>query len=198
MTVRTRVAPSPTGYLHNGGVRTAPRWSVMAILLACGGCTEKRPFDVEHAFKATNHHRLTIDGITYSYFGWYGKKDREMFFSFIVVFPSDEQHVFGGIDVSRDVGMGYHSPLSVVHRPSRIWYYSIGDGKNTGLDFCYVYFIKDDQIVFRKSYKELGIDLSNPENTFNWNHLQPILEQLVREHVNPQEPEMEEPHHANP
>jgi len=58
----------------------------------------------------------------------------------------------------------------------------------------YVYFIDDGKIVFQKTNEELGItiDVADPKSAFlSWN-LQPILETLIRENVQPQEPEMEE------
>ena len=63
-----------------------------------------------------------------------------------------------------------------------------------------VYFIHNDEIVFEKTFHELGIDLSqfNTDNIGNFsNHtlhdyLQPILEKLIREHIQPQDSETEE------
>jgi len=57
-----------------------------------------------------------------------------------------------------------------------------------------VYFVKDKKIVVEKEYQELGIDASRFST--DWidmqDYLRPILENLIREHVQPQEPEMEE------
>jgi len=57
-----------------------------------------------------------------------------------------------------------------------------------------IYFIKDKKIVLEKKYQELGIDasrLSADQNEMR-EYLLPILENLIREHIRPQEPEMEE------
>ena len=54
------------------------------------------------------------------------------------------------------------------------------------------YFLQDGKAIFEKSYQELGIDTSRL-NTKNKDevlaYLQPILEPLIREHVQPQETE---------
>jgi aspartate aminotransferase-like enzyme len=60
------------------------------------------------------------------------------------------------------------------------------------------YFVRDGQIVFAKGYHELGIDASRITNIgskenkkFDYDYLRPILENLIREHVQPQEAERE-------
>jgi len=62
-----------------------------------------------------------------------------------------------------------------------------------------LYLIQDGKVVFEKKYQELGIDASRLN--VDWNdeykdfypeYLRPILEPLIREHLQPQEPEMEE------
>ena len=57
-----------------------------------------------------------------------------------------------------------------------------------------LYFIQNKQTVFQKRYKELGIDARqlNADLAVMSEYLQPILEQLIREHVKSQEPEVEE------
>ena len=62
-----------------------------------------------------------------------------------------------------------------------------------------LYFVQDGKIEIEKSYQELGIDASRLTGFMNGrneigdylHYLQPILEQLIHEHVKPQEPEME-------
>ena len=56
-----------------------------------------------------------------------------------------------------------------------------------------LYFVQDKKIVFEKEYQELGIDASRLSTDQNemLDYLRPILENLIREHVQPQEPEME-------
>ena len=58
-----------------------------------------------------------------------------------------------------------------------------------------LYFIQDGKIIFEKSYKELGIDVSRITTGRNdglLTYLRPILEKLIREHVQPQDTETEE------
>jgi len=57
-----------------------------------------------------------------------------------------------------------------------------------------LYFIRDNEIVFEKTYHELGINVSHfsPGRVIPSDYLQPILENLVREHVQPQDSETEE------
>ena len=56
-----------------------------------------------------------------------------------------------------------------------------------------LYLVQEGKIVLEKTYRELGIDASRLST--DWidmlNYLRPILEPLIREHVQPQEPEME-------
>jgi hypothetical protein len=58
-----------------------------------------------------------------------------------------------------------------------------------------LYLIQDNKLMLEKSYQELGIDASrlNIENSDEvLAYLQPILEILIREHVQPQDMETEE------
>jgi len=56
-----------------------------------------------------------------------------------------------------------------------------------------LYFVRDAKIVFEKEYSELGIDASRLGGSAHeiLEYLLPILEPLIRENVQPQEPEME-------
>ena len=55
-----------------------------------------------------------------------------------------------------------------------------------------LYFVRDGKIVCVKSYQELGIDQSRLNARRGLAYLRPILAELIREHVKPQAPEMEE------
>jgi len=57
-----------------------------------------------------------------------------------------------------------------------------------------LYLIQKGKIVFEKRYRELGIDASrlSDDNVLVLEYLRPILEQMIREHIQPLEPEMEE------
>ena len=68
------------------------------------------------------------------------------------------------------------------------------DGKNSDAKDETLYYTLDGSKVFEKSYQELGIDASlltaNTDDMLTY--LQPILEKLIREHVQPQDTETEE------
>jgi len=68
------------------------------------------------------------------------------------------------------------------------------NGKTMATKTNTLYFVQEGKIVFEKKYNELGIDTSqfNFDNVPLRDHLRPILEPLIREHLQPQEPEMEE------
>jgi len=70
------------------------------------------------------------------------------------------------------------------------------DGKKVVVKPETFYYIKDNEIVFEKGYQEIGIDpsrlLEGVDNEQTLVYLAPILVQLIRENVQPQEPEMEE------
>jgi len=57
-----------------------------------------------------------------------------------------------------------------------------------------LYFLQDGKAIFEKSYQELGVDASQLYGHHEdvGNYLKPILEKLIREHVPPQDTEMEE------
>ena len=57
-----------------------------------------------------------------------------------------------------------------------------------------LYFMSEGRIVFEKPYQELGIDAQqlNADNEAVLEYLRPILEKLIRKHITPQPPEMEE------
>ena len=61
-----------------------------------------------------------------------------------------------------------------------------------------LYFVRDGKIVCVKSYQELGIDQSRLNARRGLAYLRPILANLIREHVTPQESETEKPNHVNP
>ena len=76
---------------------------------------------------------------------------------------------------------------------------SFPDGEKVVAKTETFYFIDDGKISFEKTYQELGIDISKinlrrDKATLDYlaQHLTPILETLIREHLKPQEPEMEE------
>ena len=69
------------------------------------------------------------------------------------------------------------------------------DGKRVVAKTDTLYFFQDGKILFEKRYQELGIDaqkLNGHCPTEMLEHLRPILETLIREHVPPQVTEMEE------
>ena len=74
------------------------------------------------------------------------------------------------------------------------------DGGHPVAETDTLYFMREGRIVFEKSYQELGIDAQqlNADNEVALDYLQPILETMIREHVKPQAPAMEEPNHATP
>jgi len=85
MTVRVRFAPSPTGYLHVGGARTA----LFNWLYArhAGGQFLLRIEDTDKARSTDEHTRVILDGLTWLGLDW------------------DEEPVFQGARVKRHQGM---------------------------------------------------------------------------------------------
>jgi hypothetical protein len=66
------------------------------------------------------------------------------------------------------------------------------DGGDLAAKRDVLYFVRDGKIVFVKSYQELSIDQSRLNARRGLAYLRPILAELIREHVKPQEPEMDE------
>ena len=63
MTVRVRFAPSPTGYLHVGGARTALfNW---LFARGCGGVFLLRVEDTDRARSRPEHTRAILDGLAW-------------------------------------------------------------------------------------------------------------------------------------
>ena len=142
-----------------------------------------------------------VEGNAYSYQGIYKQaKDGELSYSLTLVFPHSQNYhtvvrhkgeKFKGEIFSQKVRTIQHVNVYVEGhgRPATG---ETNDKKVADALFHYVYFLDDGKVVFQKSNEELGIDVSNPERAFDKKNLLPILKQLIRENVQPQEPEMEE------
>src|SRR5262247_1332201 len=85
MTVRVRFAPSPTGYLHVGGARTALfNW---LYARKTGGKFLLRIEDTDKARSSDEHTKVILDGLSWLGLNW------------------DEEVVFQGARVARHVEM---------------------------------------------------------------------------------------------
>ena len=169
----------------------------IAVLLA--GCSSSEtprsiPTDVEVSFEDA----FVVEGVTYRSNGVYGMKDDKLLLSLALVFP-DGQHYY---PVVRYVDGEVERQIYSEDTRSTItaWYYDndkSSPGKRDGrkvadVPFHDVYFLDGDKIVFQKANEEIGINVSDPKNAFTNRNLSPILETLIREYVQPQEPEIEE------
>ena len=173
----------------------------VAVLLA--GCQPPPPgatLKSQHAnhtrfFHASERHALVVDGDSYSYFGRSGEMDGEFVYSFIVVFPVRDKRYIPVLRYTDEIkALIYQfekeqAPLGLTSFTEQPL---LGGIQIADVDFNYVYFVDDGQVIFRKSNEELGIDVSDPQRAFDTSRLNPILEQMIREHVQPLEPEMEE------
>ena len=142
---------------------------------------------------------IIVEGTTYDFGGHYWKQNGKVTHSHIVVFPFGHQHYFPAVRHPNGQANGeiYYQELTptgviIIDRHFRDDREIVEGEKIADVAFGYVYFVNNKKIVFQKSYEELGIDISDPKNTFSDQNLLPILETLIRENVPPQEPEMEE------
>jgi len=152
----------------------------LAVLLA--GCA---PQPVDHYGTIGTGDRFVVDGITYFALITCGTKDGKIAHSIIWVSP-DVSPLRYRMSVWYDER---GRPRAGLYRDA-----TIDPGRTIIADvpFNFAYFIDNGKIVRQKSYEELGIDVSDPMRVFDERKLSPILEQLIRENVQPQEPEMEE------
>ena len=121
---------------------------------------------------------LAIDGDTYVYSTWYGlKQDGKLAYSIIIVYPeSGPRHLLGFALYEENAG-GFKA--SITHgEMNRRGFIEL---TASTVDFNYVYFVTDGQIIARKSNEELGIDVSDPETAFDASNLETILTQAIRE-----------------
>ena len=172
----------------------------LAVLLAGCGDTPKSPkYPVSFGgiFGESRENQFIVEGNAYKYVCVYGlAKDDCLIYSLTLVFPQC-QHYY---PVTRYVDGEIKGQIYAQDTRTTIFQESyhdrveLGDGsrKVADIPFHYIYFIDNERIVFQKSNEELGIDASDFRKTFTNRKLRPILETLIREHVQPQEPEMEE------
>jgi len=171
----------------------------LAVLLA--GCDTSKT--INHAWRSTVFENdIVVEGVAYRALSTYGRmKDGSLLYSLTVVFPSDQyyypatRYVDGEItekgeihvpDETRKVG-GIGNPYMMDFFGDYFRETNIAD-----VPFHSVYFVDDGKIVFQKSYEELGFEVSDASGPIgDSRRLQPILEKMIREHVQPQEPEME-------
>ena len=83
----------------------------------------------------------------------------------------------------------FHDHDHGIRRPT-LW---LRDGKEAVPKAQTLYFAPDEETIIEKDYRELGIDASrlSTDHKALLAYLRPILEPLIREHIQPQEPEME-------
>ena len=172
----------------------------LAVLLA--GCDTSKT--INHAWRSTVFENdIVVEGVAYRALSTYGRiKDGSLLYLFTVVFPSDQYYYPAIRYVDGEItGKGEIHVPDETHRVNWIgnpfMMDFIGDYfRETNIadvPFHYVYVVDDGKIVFQKSYEELGFEVSDASNPIgDKRRLQPILEQLIRKHIHPQEPEMEE------
>ena len=176
----------------------------LAVLLA--GCS---PVVVNFGqggggFGRWGEHSLVVEGVAYNTVSGYGQKDG-LVYSLILVFPG-EQHYFPYFvsTVDEIKGLVFVQEEFSIHGQAKIAGFEsqgnikdetvvAGATKIADVPLGYVYFIDDRRIILQKSNEELGItiDASDPNGAFHSSYLQPILENLIRENIQPQGPEME-------
>ena len=154
-------------------------WMILlltALLVGVGGCTTtyQPPQGVESTFE--------IDGVQYSV-AWYECTDsqKQIASSFLIVNRGTKLIVLSE----------YHSNSS---GDKGIWTMYSPNIESTTAKPETLYFVQDLKIVFEKDYSALGIDASRlkADQDVILDYLRPLLEKLIREHVQPQEPEREE------
>jgi len=154
-------------------------------LLVCAiGCSPLKNLEsVEKTVYETRSfgYGITVDGIDYSATGMARvDSDGKIFLSAIMVYPSFRLN--GHIAISHIGGV----EEILIHDGS-----GFVEFNDPG---CFtVYFMENRRVVFSKTYAELGIDVDKPfPGEFVTEKIHPILEKLIRENVQPQEPEREE------
>ena len=160
----------------------------LAVLLAvCAvGCTKQpQPFErKEQATQFSRGFRIEVDGVSY----WTHLQAKLVYeptridSTALLVYPTSEPLLLNWF---------YTSPSFPITL-------TINDESPVVIKANTLYFIQEGKVAFEKKYQELGIDASrlnvewNDEyKDFYHEYLRPILEPLIREHLKPQEPEME-------
>ena len=142
-----------------------------ALLVCAGGCGK------QHLIRSQSA-SFVVDGME-CHVSWYAhvvQQEEQDFLSFVIL-------SCGPVPISREHGAG-----TVVAT-------LFPDDEKIVVKTETVYFIHDNKIVFEKEFRELGIDVSQlnfRSSRALQDYLHPILEQLIRENVPPQEPEMAE------
>ena len=169
----------------------------IAVLLA--GCSPSKTSKTIHPdVEASFGDNFIVEEVAYRSTVVHGMKDGKLMFSLTLVFP-DGQHYYPAI---RHVDGDIEGQIYSEDKRSTInaWYYgeektnpaTHGGRKIADVSFHHVYFLDGDKIVFQKSNEELGIDMFGTTNLIDESKkLRPILENLIRENVQPREPEME-------
>lgn len=152
---------------------------VLALLCCIAGCT-KTTYE-----NTTFGCGVPVDGIDYSANGMARiAEDGTICRSAILVFESLETvHASIGIETKAETDPG----KILIHSGDQKGSLDLKDPK------CFtVYFVKDRQILFSKTYAELGIDATKSfPGDFSETKLRPILEKLIREAELPRPPKDE-------
>ena len=169
-----------------------------AILLA--GCSRSvSDLSEGHFCDRWGNDDLIVGDFAYNTVMGYVQKN-QLIDSIVLVFPN-EQHYFPLImhGTAKELKAQIHRQedwtKACKHTTFGGFSYSENDKKSKIADvkLGYVYFIDDGKIAFQKSLRELGVDIDSslPQFAFERGVWKPILETLIREHVQPQDTETE-------
>jgi len=142
------------------------------------------PFGRSFLIEGTGYYSNSIYG--------YGLKDGNVVYLLTVVVP-EGQYYYPIVRFEGGEMKGYIYLNTSDYRDEKTTHGVEEHRKIADVPLRHVYFLDNDKIVFQKSYEELGIESSVlPNHDEASRKLRPILETLIREHVPPQETEMEE------
>jgi len=153
---------------------------------------------------AFGEHSFVVEGVAYNTVSGYGQKNG-LIYSLILVFPCEQHYYPYFVSTADEIkGLVFVQENFSIHGEAKIAGFvsrssikeeiiEAGSTKIADVPLGYVYFIDDRKIIFQKSNKELdiAIDASDPNSAFHSSYLQPIIEKMIRENVQPQEAEEE-------
>ena len=160
---------------------------LLPFLICAVGCAKQpQPFErKEQAIQFGRSFRLEVDGVNY----WAHLQAKMVYeptridSTALLVYPTSDWLLLNWFYLTPSF------PITL----------TINEEPPVAIEVDTLYFVQDGKVVFEKKYQELGIDASRLN--VDWNdgfkdfypeYLRPILETLIRENVQPQEPEMEE------
>ena len=176
------------------------------LLVGCSPAVSSKNPPSTYASGRWGEDSLIVNGVAYNSVGGYAQQDG-LIYPIVLVFPREQHYypvfVYTEQDVKTQIYQQedwttvstyttYRDRIVDISTPNHANEVEAGEIKIADVDSGYVYFLDESKIVFQKPIKEVGFNATDPKRVFSSSHLQPILEALIREHVQPQDTETEE------